>query len=728
MDVGIVCKVWNIKGSSKSKGTVNQLRDSLDYILNDEKTSYISDLDPVEQLKRECKYIENDVKTFSGAYVGGYNVSSTNVKSAVSEMMDIKRLYGKEDGRAALHMIISLPEDESSLNNAENLMKLCNAIVKELFPNNQAVFAIHTNTDNLHAHIIVNSVGLDGKKIHQPKDYMKKVVHPCINKYAASFGFTQNPKWKMTDDKSAFPKIKMSLRKAIDQAIEHSSSYEDFVSFLEKNNIKVNTGKHISLLPLGMNKAIRTHRLGNNYTRDAIIERIMLKKEQFVLPDVNNKIKTVNNSKVFDPVIFKLSKYKDLPEKEKKRVIKLLRLGKNPWRENVRMNWQLNKIADDLNLAERVSLLVDSYSQDGSIKSALDSILEAKKSVAYEKKLIAFAKRKYKPILDIYSEMKQLEKKAYLYEHKGVALYRPEFEKYRKLTRRLKNNYGKEVFEVASFLNECDERLLYSSEQLKELSLEYRELFNYGKKHGILHSPQQSIFDLIEYYDDFKNIKSGYLSTDGFFLSSNTSDIVIQAIKYPVMDDKGHFVEKYDIKVFDKSGNEIRSFSNTDANTDFKDRLSSLQKEFNLTSMKRFDNYSLAREYCMSHAEAINNVNMNRKDDSFASDTDIYFSQAVNHSNIDYSPVIISTDHPSYYALPLIIADGQLEISILSSNLDVIEKFQLPVISHKSNSGYKILSHIMNKYGFDGPVKEFKSLDDAKKYSSSIEKERTRIK
>ena len=32
---------------------------------------------------------------------------------------------------------------------------------------------------------------------------------------------------------------------------------------------------------------------------------------------------------------------------EKKEVIHELKLGKNPWRENREMNWQLNKIAND---------------------------------------------------------------------------------------------------------------------------------------------------------------------------------------------------------------------------------------------------------------------------------------------------------------------------------------------------------------------------------------------
>ena len=709
MDVGIVCKVWNIKGSSLSKGVTDQLRDSIDYVLNDEKIKCYGDMDTIDQLNRECKYIENDIKTFSGAYVGGNNLISTKVNDAVREMMDVKKMYGKFDGRAALHMIISLPENESGLDNAEDLMKLCNDVVRELFPNHQALFAIHTNTDNLHAHIIVNSVGLDGRKIHQPKSYMKDVVHPLINKFSAVYGFTQNPKWRITDDNKSFPKIKISLRKAIDQAIEKSRSFNDFVKYLEKNNIKVRVGKHISLLPEGMSKAIRTHQLGNNYSKDTIIERISFRKDPLLLPDIKNHVAVIDKTEVkFETK--KLVKYKDLSDNEKKRTVSLLRMGRNPWRENSQMSWQLNKIADDINLEERMHSIVLAYSSNGDVLTALDNILEAKKNAAYDKKLIKYAKYKYKPILDIYSEMKQIEKKSYLYEHEGVTSFRPYFDKYRKLTRQLKRSYGKEIFEVASFLKECDERLLYSSEQVKELSTEYRELYRYAKKKGILYKPKQSLLDLIDYYDGIKDSRNGTVSADAFFLSSNSSDFIIKAIKYPSMDEQGRVVESYDISVIDGAGTIIDFFSSTDKDTDFKERLVALQKKYGISDLSRFDNYSLARENCLR---------LTSNDEIERDVSGVLFSQVVNHVRKGYSPVIVSSDNPYYYAAASYVSDEQFEISIFDIDQKHVESVSIPGIKKKSSSGFKELARIMNVYGFTDAVKEFSNLEDALKYIGS---------
>lgn len=164
MSSGIVAKVWNIKGESITKGAKEQISDSISYILNDEKTEIKLDINTLDQLTRECKYVENDLKTFSGAYVGVHNVISSDIATAVGEMMNVKKFFGKTSGRAALHMMISLPEEESDVANAPRLMQLCQDVLKELFPDNQAIFAVHTNTDNLHIHIIVNSVGLNGKR------------------------------------------------------------------------------------------------------------------------------------------------------------------------------------------------------------------------------------------------------------------------------------------------------------------------------------------------------------------------------------------------------------------------------------------------------------------------------------------------------------------------------------------------------------------------------------
>ena len=718
MEQGIVCKVWNIKGTTDAKGAIDQLRDSLGYILNDEKTVFQSNLDPLNQLTRECKYVENDLKTFSGAFVGGNNVSTTNVLEAVSEMMEVKRFYGKEDGRAALHMIISLPEEESDVSNASKLMQLCDSVVKEVFPKNQAIYAVHTNTENLHIHVIVNSVGLDGKKIHQNDKFMREILHPCVNKYASVYGFTQNPKWKTASQSNlSFPEIKMSLRSEIDRAIENSDSFEDFIAFLRKKNISVHVGKHISLLLPELNKPIRTHNLGNNYTRDAIVERILTRKEKFMVLRSGNYVPDKRKARVYIPTTFKMPKYKDMTEEQKKNTLHLLRLGRNPWRENRQMNWQLNRIADDLNAKERISTYIDFYSRDGSIQSALEGMIEAKKQAHYDKKLVAFAKRKYKPILDIYEQMAEIEKRSYLYEHKGHKEYRAEFEQYRNMTKRLKDGYNKDIFEVATFLEECNERLLYAQAQINEISEEYRELQKYAKERGYaVNDKEDNLIDLVGYYSDKEKIKRNTADVDAYYIASPRSDVLIKVVKHPTLDQYGHLIELYEITVEDSSGRIIKQITGSDREREFRDALYKLQSDYELTDCKQFTNKTLAKEYYKSSLFSSEDRTGIRD-----SKRHISFTQAVNHVS-DEKPVnvIVNSEHPSYTVL-VTKENERIKVVVFNASGKVEEMIRLPVVNEKNSSGFEKLIAIMDKYDFHDEVKEYKSMDDAKQFRESKE-------
>lgn len=722
MSSGIVVKVWNIKGQSIAKGTKEQLADSVGYILNDEKTVVHTELNSLDQLTRECKYVENDLKTFDGAYVGGHNVTSTNVALAVNEMMNVKKFFDKQDGRAALHMLISLPEEESDSVNASKLMQLCSDVLKDIFPNNQAVFAVHTNTDNLHVHVIVNSVGLNGRKIHQDSNFVSKVLQPCINKYAKWYNFTPNSKWEKKEKVSSYkyPQLKAVLRNAIDVAIENADSFDDFVQNLNEQGIDTRIGKHISLCIPGQRKAIRTHNLGSNYTRDAIIEKIITKREKFVLTDVGNYTHS-GPENIFTPTIVKMKKYKDMTDAEKKQIIRELKLGKNPWRENRNMSWQLNKIADDLNSFERVQRYVELYSDDGSIQGALDAILDAKKRVAHDKNMIAYAMRKYHPILKIYEEMKRLERKSYLYEYQNVAEYRGEFERYRELTRRLKNNYGKEIFEVADFMNECTERTLYARAQLNELSQQYRELKKYGLERGMFIDDRDNFQNVIGY--EWKADHSVAIEMNSFYVAAINSDVVLKVTKSVGQDSDGKNYQAYSIAVIDTKGNIIDEINNHKDKEHFYDSMKKFQKRYGLTACKKFDQYYVAREYSKqtvdleeTQSRTIGTDLKNMEEKYPDLNTKVSFPQAVNHVYED-RPLCVIADAktPSYIALSS-IKDDQLEIEVINKFGQYQEKILVPLVKNKDSYGYFHIVDLQKKYGFSDQVYEFETVESAKKY------------
>ena len=203
MNKGIVVKIWNIKEGTGKRNAGVQISDSISYITDEEKCDVHLQSESLSQIGRELTYVTNDVKTLEGAYVGCKNIS--DIQRAAQEMMQVKIFFDKTGGRVALHGIISLDEAESDAKNAGKLMMLMSDLLDEVFADYQAVYAVHTNTENLHVHFIVNTVGLYGKKIHMDKSFMKSVLEPAVNRLAEKYGFTPNGEWKKTKTADEIP-------------------------------------------------------------------------------------------------------------------------------------------------------------------------------------------------------------------------------------------------------------------------------------------------------------------------------------------------------------------------------------------------------------------------------------------------------------------------------------------------------------------------------------------
>lgn len=729
MPSGIVCKLWNIQGKTATRSAKIQLEDSIEYVENEEKTGEILSLsesainDPLAQLGRECQYIENDIKTLKGVYIGGHNLVSPNVKDAVKEMMEVKEFYKKTDGRAALHGMISLPEEESAVENAPKLMQLCENVLKEIFPNNQAIFAIHTNTENLHVHFIVNSVGLNGKKIHQDNNFVKEVLHYVINKYAREYGFTENEKWKAEmPTKSVFAVTKMHLRKLVDEAIEQADSIEEFVSNLREAGVIVNAGKHISLELEGFGKAVRTHQLGVNYTKDAIIERIGARKAAFESVTVGTHVANANIADIYTPTLTKLKRYRDLNPEEKKRMVRLLRAGRNPWKEQQKMNWQLRQIANELNAVNRVSELTSFYSIDGTLSGALEGIIEAKKQIENEKKIINRQKRKYKPILDIYYEMKKIEKKAYLYEHEYKMEFRPEYERYRELTRRLKNGYAKEIDEVANFVNECEERLLYAHAQLKELSEEYREIKRYEKSRGTSVKYSERLSEMLDTREMWETSSKGIFETDVFYVVSNTSDVILRVMKLPEPDGRGRLKEIMRVTVLTRYGEKIDEFDSSANLAQFRRKINECEKQYGFTECTRFSKISAAREFLRNTTRASEKdkpLPVPDKEMPTSSGRKGYtFTQIINLKSVKGANgvhYISNRDNPAYLAI-VMSNENEIDIRIVGRDGKIINDVRLPVLTESTSGGYLSIVQMQREYGFSDDMVAFDNLDEAKQY------------
>lgn len=594
---GIIAKVWPVGGYKTSSS--KQMGDSLEYITNDEKTKCeipsIGNMVTSRNMRSEVKYVVNDVKTMNGALVGTHNVAS--VEGAFDEMMAVKRFYGKEGGRIALHGEISVEAFESTPENIPKLMMVCQDMLKELFPNNQAIFAVHTNTDNLHVHFFLNSVGLDGKKIHQPKGYIRKVLQPTVNKLAEKYGLTPNSEWgrKKTAYKTVeemnYGEKKALLKSVVDKAVEEAKDFDGFIKEMQKQGVKVRAGKHLSLSMKGFKYPIRSGKLGDWYTIDSITNRILMKKSDFIYETATMQAETVEKKE--SPYVMKRMKpYKDMTQTEKRQIIRQLRLGRNPWQEYYASSWQKRRIADEMTRTENVYAVIKAYSPGNDINAALNQMIARQKSLAADKKRIKKNLKRYGAIKRIYEDMKPLMKKAFLYEENGSSLCRSAYEQYKELSRRLEK-YGKTVEEVAEFFEEQDNELLYIEAQSREISKQYKTVKNFGIDEGLIAGKRiESLYELTGIKEAREMAQKGVYSSDYRYVYAEGSQVYLDITTAPTNKD-GKTVMETVVRVIRK-GEEIDSFSSLDK--DFSDRLYNISRRYGLYDAQATQDIAIAKE------------------------------------------------------------------------------------------------------------------------------------
>ena len=116
-----------------------------------------------KDLKNLINYAVREDKCENGVY-GAQGVIKDTPDSMYRQMLDIQTFYRKEKGRRAIHFVLSFSKlEERFIGEREALM--IGYAIADLYKDKQILFAVHTNTDNLHIHFIMNPVSyVDGVK------------------------------------------------------------------------------------------------------------------------------------------------------------------------------------------------------------------------------------------------------------------------------------------------------------------------------------------------------------------------------------------------------------------------------------------------------------------------------------------------------------------------------------------------------------------------------------
>lgn len=170
---------------------------------------------PASHLKNALEYIQNPDKTEECVLVGGINCLPD---TAFEQMEETKNIFHKTGKRQGYHVIISFSPEEKVT--AEQAMYVLEHFAKDVLGDDyEAVYAVHTDREHMHGHLIWNSVSMTtGKKYNSPKDNWKNHLQPITNKYCDELGlsimpaeYSRNPK-NISRDKW---KIEMSMKEII---------------------------------------------------------------------------------------------------------------------------------------------------------------------------------------------------------------------------------------------------------------------------------------------------------------------------------------------------------------------------------------------------------------------------------------------------------------------------------------------------------------------------------
>ncbi|SHH59899.1 relaxase/mobilization nuclease domain-containing protein [Sporanaerobacter acetigenes] len=267
---------------------------------------------------RAIKYITKNSKTNSNL-ISGVNCRPS---SAFDEMMVVKNMYNKTDGRQFIHFVQSFHPKENITPELAHKIGL-ELLEDERFKDFQIVVATHIDKEHIHNHFIINTVNIEtGRKwqqsnieLEQLKGYSNKLCYEHGLKY--SFVDTGSDKFINRESYSSGEyrakkegrSWKHELWLTINECMKISTSKEEFIKIMNALGYQIrweDSRKDITF-------TLQNGRKCNNdklyppekYTKEAFIRRFELNRQyeanvenrdlQKIISDISRNIKDDSN-------------------------------------------------------------------------------------------------------------------------------------------------------------------------------------------------------------------------------------------------------------------------------------------------------------------------------------------------------------------------------------------------------------------------------------------------
>ena len=260
-----------------------QLKKTVNYITDSDKTD--------SDLAKKIDYALNSEKTAGTAaaseqFLYESVINLPDVKTAYERMQTTKERFGKTSGVLGYHIIQSFKPGEIT---ADRCHELGRKLASEMFGAGfEIVIGTHLNKKHLHNHIVLNSVSfIDGKKLRFNKQSYRE-LQEISDELCRTYGLSvieskahgkSYKEW--LNEKEGKPTVRGRIRKDIDLATKESFNYGTFIANLEKRGylIKDSPSRTYTAVkpPFGA-RFIRLNSLGEEYTKEKIIERLSRQK------------------------------------------------------------------------------------------------------------------------------------------------------------------------------------------------------------------------------------------------------------------------------------------------------------------------------------------------------------------------------------------------------------------------------------------------------------------
>ena len=238
-------------------------------------------------VNKAIDYITNPQKTDGTLLVSGYNCEADyaylDFRMTAELAKEVKGDYTKTGGadNLAYHTIQSFAKNDKI--SAEEAHEIGKKLADEMLEGkHEYVIATHVDKGHIHNHIILNAVSFYdyGKYRTEPYKTARK-IRAISDRLCEEKGLhiIQEPKgkgksrteWEAVKNGTSW---KAQIQVAIDSAIAQATDYNSFVELMKKEKVEIKEGKHIAFKLEGQQRFVRGKTIGENYTKDQILNRM----------------------------------------------------------------------------------------------------------------------------------------------------------------------------------------------------------------------------------------------------------------------------------------------------------------------------------------------------------------------------------------------------------------------------------------------------------------------